>query len=64
MPMVHADGEFAPLKTLIESIQGVPMVNFASSNEHVPEIEHRIRVVKDRCRPLGTVSRSKESPIS
>jgi hypothetical protein len=25
------------------------MVNLASSNEHVPEIEHRIRVVKERC---------------
>jgi hypothetical protein len=25
------------------------MVNLASSNEHVPEIERRIRVVKERC---------------
>jgi hypothetical protein len=47
---VHADGEFEPLKNLIESMPSGPMVNLASSNEHVPEIEHRIRVVKERCR--------------
>jgi hypothetical protein len=47
---VHADGEFAPLKTLIEAMPVGPMVNLASANEHVPEIERRIRVVKDRCR--------------
>jgi hypothetical protein len=47
---VHAGGEFAPLKPLIESMPGGPMVNLASANEHVPEIEHRIRVVKERCR--------------
>jgi hypothetical protein len=47
---VHADGEFAPLKTLIEAMPGGTMVNLASANEHVPEIERRIRVVKERCR--------------
>jgi hypothetical protein len=47
---VHADGEFAPLKTLIEDMPGGPMVNLASANEHVPEIKRRIRVVKERCR--------------
>jgi hypothetical protein len=47
---VHADGEFAPIKTLIESLSGGPMVNLASANEHVPEIEQRIRVVKEKCR--------------
>jgi hypothetical protein len=47
---VHADGEFAPLKSLIESMPGGPMVNLASANEHVPEIERRTRVVKERCR--------------
>jgi hypothetical protein len=36
---VHADGEFAPLKVLIESLPGGPMLNLASSNEHVTEIE-------------------------
>jgi hypothetical protein len=47
---VHADGEFAPLKPFIESMPGGPMVNFESANEHVPEFERRIRVVKERCR--------------
>jgi predicted transcriptional regulator len=37
--MVHADGEFAPLKVLIESLPGGPMVNLASPNEHIPKIE-------------------------
>jgi hypothetical protein len=47
---VHADGEFEPLKTLIDTMPGGPVVNLASANEHVPEIERRIRVVKERCR--------------
>jgi hypothetical protein len=47
---VHADGEFAHLKPLIESMPGDPMVNLASANEHVPEIEQRIQEVKERCR--------------
>jgi hypothetical protein len=46
---VHADREFAPLKPLIESMPGGPIVNLASANEHVPEIKRRIRVVKERC---------------
>jgi hypothetical protein len=36
---VHADEEFAPLKVLIESLPGEAMVNLASPNEHVPDIE-------------------------
>jgi len=47
---VHADGEFAPLQALIHDMPGGPMVNLASANEHVPEIERRIRVVKERAR--------------
>jgi hypothetical protein len=48
--MVHADGELAPLKTLIEAMLGGPIVNLASANEHIPEIERRIWVMKERCR--------------
>jgi hypothetical protein len=48
--MLHDDGELAPLKTLIEAMKGGPMVNLTSANEHVPEIERWIRVVKERCR--------------
>jgi hypothetical protein len=47
---IHADGEFTPLKPLIESMPGGHMINLASAKEHVPEIERRIRVVKERCR--------------
>jgi hypothetical protein len=45
--MVHADGEFAPLKTFIETMSGGPMVNLESANEHIPKIERRIQVVKE-----------------
>jgi hypothetical protein len=37
--VVHADGEFAPLKPLIEFIPGGPVINLASANEYVPDIE-------------------------
>jgi hypothetical protein len=47
---VHADGEFAPLKTLIDSITVELVVNLASANKHMPKIECRIRVMKERCR--------------
>jgi hypothetical protein len=47
--MVHADCEFVPIKPLIESFPGGPMVNSANANEYVPEIEQIIRVVKERC---------------
>ena len=47
---VHADGDFGPLKSLIESLPGSPLVNMAAANEHVPDIERQIRVVKERCR--------------
>ena len=47
---VAADGEFEAVKPMIESLPGGPTVNLTSRNEHVPEIERRIRVVKDRCR--------------
>jgi hypothetical protein len=47
---VHADGKFVPLKPLIESMPGGPMVNLASANDHVPDMEWIVRVVKERCR--------------
>ena len=49
---VHADGEFEPLKAMIDILPGGPVVNLASANQHVPEIERRIRVVKERCRAV------------
>jgi hypothetical protein len=47
---LHVDGEFAPLKAQIQAMPGGPRVNLTSANEHVPEIERRIRVVKERAR--------------
>ena len=47
---MHADGEFGPLKILLESLPGVPLVNLAAENEHIPDIERQIRAVKERCR--------------
>ena len=47
--VVHADREFEPFTTLIESLPGGPRVNLASSNEHVPEIKCQITVIKEWC---------------
>ena len=33
---VHVDGEFDPLKILIESLPGGPILNLDAANEHVP----------------------------
>jgi len=49
---VHADGEFDTLKGDVESLPGAPRLNLAAANEHVPEIERRIRVIKERCRSV------------
>jgi hypothetical protein len=50
--VVHADGEFARLKPLIESIPGGPVVNLASANKNVPDIKRHSRVVKESCRAI------------
>ena len=59
---VHADDEFEPLKTLVVSLPGDPMLNLASANDHVPEIEQRIRVVKERCRAVRHILPFKRIP--
>ena len=46
----HADGEFGALQVYINNMTGGPRMNLASANEHVPEIERRIRVLKERNR--------------
>jgi hypothetical protein len=48
--VIHVDNEFAPLQVLFQSMPGGPRVNLTSASEHVPEIEQRIRVVKERAR--------------
>jgi hypothetical protein len=46
----HTDGEFAPLQAMKQAMPGGPRVNLASGSEHAPEIERRIKVVKERVR--------------
>ena len=38
---VHSDGEFAPLQALVPSLLGGPMINLASANEHITEIQKK-----------------------
>ena len=45
--VVSLDGEFEPIRAQIEAIPGGPRVNLASADEHVPEIERRVQVVKE-----------------
>ena len=46
---IHADKEFQSLKTpLLKKIN--ILMNIATTNEHVPEIERMIRVLKERIR--------------
>ena len=50
---IKGDGEFKPLEVLIESeLYGGPKMNLTSANEHVPEIERKIRVIKERVRAI------------
>ena len=44
---LQIDGDFSPLQEIIiEYMTGGPIKNITSANEHVPEIERRIRVGK------------------
>jgi hypothetical protein len=42
---VNLDGEFGPIQALIQELG--TCVNLASANEHVPEAERQIRVIKE-----------------
>ncbi len=44
---MKGDGELAPLEQWVSTLYGVPSLNLSSANEHVPEIERRIRVIKE-----------------
>ena len=44
---VYADNEFRPLQLLVSDMPRGLTFNIASANEHVPDIERRIRVVKE-----------------
>jgi hypothetical protein len=47
---VNLDGEFGPIQALIQELG--TRATLASANEHVPEAERRIRVIKERVRAL------------
>jgi hypothetical protein len=49
---IRGNGEFAPLEAWMATVYGVPKLNFASANEHVPEIESKIWVIKKRVRAV------------
>ena len=44
--IIHVDNEFGPMKPLINKLNVGPTINLAAANEHVPEIERRIRLLK------------------
>ena len=50
--IVSADGEFGPLQEKINDMPHGPQMNLASADEHVPEVERRIWVVKERARDI------------
>ena len=47
---IGMDREFSPLKPLIAAMTGGPHANLTSANEHIPGVERRIRLVKERSR--------------
>jgi hypothetical protein len=49
---IKGDGEFAPLETWMATVYGASKLNLASAKEHVPEIERKIRVIKERVRAV------------
>ncbi len=49
---IKGNEEFAPLEVWMATVYGVPKLNLASANEHVPEIERKIRVIKERVRAV------------
>jgi hypothetical protein len=49
---IKDDGKFAPLEAWMATVYGAPKLNLASANKHVPEIERKIRVVKEWVRAV------------
>ena len=45
---IKGDGEFKPMEEKVYELYGAPKLNLSSANEHVPEIERKIRVIKER----------------
>jgi hypothetical protein len=49
---VHADHEFDALRSFVNDMPRAPRLNITSADEHVPEVERRIRVIKERVRAV------------
>jgi hypothetical protein len=49
---IKDDGEFALLEAWMATVYGAPKLNLASANKHFPEIERKIRVIKERVRAV------------
>ena len=49
---IKGDGEFKPLDGMMSDLYGAPKLNLSSANEHVPEIERKIWVIKERVRAV------------
>jgi hypothetical protein len=47
---IKGDDEFKPLEEFMPELYGAPRLNLTSANEHVPEIEPKIHVIKERVR--------------
>jgi hypothetical protein len=47
---IKGNGEFAPIEAWMATVYGTPKLNMASANKHVPEIERKIWVIKERVR--------------
>ncbi len=45
---IKGDGEFKPLEEFMLELYGAPRLNLTSANKHMPEIEHKIHVIKDQ----------------
>ncbi len=45
---IKGDGEFKPLDGMMSKLYGAPKLNLSSANEHVPEIERKIWVIKEQ----------------
>jgi hypothetical protein len=49
---VAGDHEFESLRRQIEALPGKPRLNVSAANEHQPDVERKIRVLKERVRAL------------
>jgi hypothetical protein len=49
---IKGDGEFALLEAWMATVYGAPKLNLGSANKHVPEIERKIQVFKERVRAV------------